>query len=73
MAEWLFTDFFHLGVSTPGERRDGAGASFHPVEASLTDGADRIENCDQGEENQKSKPEEQFRGDQLADEVKLKK
>jgi hypothetical protein len=73
MAEWLFTDFFDLDQSAPGERRDSAGASFYPAEASLTDKADDIENGDEGEQHQESKPEEQFRGDQLADKVKLKK
>jgi hypothetical protein len=73
MAEWLFSDLFHLKESMPGQRRDDAGASFHPIEAAFANEADGIENYAKGEQNQESKPKQQFRGDQLPDEVKLKK
>jgi hypothetical protein len=44
MAEWLFTEFFHLAVCPSSHGSAGPDARFDQIKASLADGAHEIEN-----------------------------
>jgi hypothetical protein len=62
MAEWFFTEFFHLGVCPSSHGSAGPNARFDQIKASLADGAHEIENPAQRQQNYETKAKKKLRG-----------
>ena len=71
MAEWLFTEIFHLAVGTPRQWRRRVISRFEPAKSFLADKSNRVKDAHQNQQCQKSESEKKFRGDQLPDKVEL--
>src|SRR5579862_6229157 len=71
MAEWLFTDFFERAVTATRRSDHDASAFFGPGATFDSDRADDVEQRRNCERDQEQHSEEQFRGNQLANEVHL--